>query len=449
MRPESEAFRTLLVCGQVFAIITLMYKKIGIVLILVSLFSVVGLSRAETEAQRRARLQAELAKVEAQIKEQEKLVHSLSGQRHSLERDIKLIDAQIRKSELAIKQRNYAIAKLQDEIKQLNSKLGNLDEKLEDGKDFLAVLLRKTYELDSYNLTELILAKNKINDVLQELNHLNDLKRSLKLRFKEITDTKENIEARKKKLEEKKAQERKLRELQALEKAKILKKKKEKAHILAITKGKESEYKKVLEYQRRTAADIRAALFSLRDTKGIKFGTAYKYAKEASAKTGVSPALILAILTQETNLGKNVGTGNWQLDMRPKDRPIFKKLMAELGFNPDKMPVSKKPWYGWGGAMGPAQFIPSTWVLYKDRIARVTGENPPNPWNPRTAFFATALLMKDNGADAGTRAAERLAALRYFAGWKNARKPAYAFYGDGVMEFRDKYQRQINILEGK
>ncbi len=414
-------------------------------------FLLLGLTAvsAETDAERRARLQAELAKIESQIKEQEKLVNSLSGQRRSLERDINLIDAKIRKSELAIKQRNYAIAKIQEEIKQLNKKLGNLDEKLSSGKEFLASLLRKTYELDNYNLVELVLAKNRINEVLLELNQINDLNRSLKLHFKEIANTKENIEARKKKLEEKKAEERRLRELQALEKEKIVKRKKEKANILAITKGKESEYKKVLEYQRRTAADIRAALFALRDTKGINFGTAYEYAKEASAKTGVSPALILAILTQETNLGKNVGTGNWRVDMRPKDRPIFEKLMAELGFDPDQMPVSKKPWYGWGGAMGPAQFIPSTWVLYKDRIAKVTGENPPNPWNPRTAFFATALLMKDNGADAGTRAAERLAALRYFAGWKNATNPAYAFYGDGVMEFRDKYQRQIDILEGR
>ena len=123
--------------------------------------------------------------------------------------------------------------------------------------------------------------------------------------------------------------------------------------------------------------------------------------------------------------------------------------MAELGLNPDDMPVSKKPWYGWGGAMGPAQFIPSTWILYKSRIAKVAGENPPNPWNPRTAFIATALLMKDNGADAGTRYSERLAALRYFAGWKNATNPAYAFYGDGVMSLTDKFQRQIDILEGK
>ena len=54
-----------------------------------------------------------------------------------------------------------------------------------------------------------------------------------------------------------------------------------------------------------------------------------------------------------------------------------------------------------------------------------------------------------NGADGGTREAERLAALRYFAGWANAKKAAYAFYGDDVMDFADEYQRNIDILEGR
>ena len=96
--------------------------------------------------------------------------------------------------------------------------------------------------------------------------------------------------------------------------------------------------------------------------------------------------------------------------------------------------------------MGPAQFIPSTWNLYRGRIAKASGQNPPNPWDPRTAFIASAILMMDNGADRGTRESERLAALRYFAGWGNAEKPAYAFYGDGVLELADKYQHQIDIL---
>jgi hypothetical protein len=56
--------------------------------------------------------------------------------------------------------------------------------------------------------------------------------------------------------------------------------------------------------------------------------------------------------------------------------------------------------------------------------------------------------MKDNGADAQTPAAERLAALRYLAGWKNASKSAYAFYGNDVMALAAKYQGQIDQVTG-
>jgi len=56
--------------------------------------------------------------------------------------------------------------------------------------------------------------------------------------------------------------------------------------------------------------------------------------------------------------------------------------------------------------------------------------------------------MADNGADGGTYATERLAALRYFAGWSNASKAAYAFYGDDVMDIATRLQKQIDVLEG-
>jgi membrane-bound lytic murein transglycosylase B len=118
---------------------------------------------------------------------------------------------------------------------------------------------------------------------------------------------------------------------------------------------------------------------------------------------------------------------------------------------------------GWGGAMGPSQFIPSTWAAYggivntgsgwvynqaSDAIRRINdGTGPANPWNNQDAFLATALLLRDNGAN-GTFAGDRLAALRYYAGWGGASNPANAFYGDQVMNRKAKFVGQIRVLEG-
>src|SRR5258708_20010024 len=103
--------------------------------------------------------------------------------------------------------------------------------------------------------------------------------------------------------------------------------------------------------------------------------------------------------------------------MAQRDWADFQTITSGLGLDPDLMPISARPCskaerdrlgpgvpcgYGWGGAMGPAQFIPSTWLLYQNRISSLTGTNPPNPWNPRDAFMAAALLLQDNAASRGT-----------------------------------------------
>ena len=251
-------------------------------------------------------------------------------------------------------------------------------------------------------------------------------------------------------LEEKQLDEVELRAIQELEKKKIEQRETEKKQILKVTKGQETLYQQVLKNQEKTAAQIRTELFTLRGSAAIPFGTALDYANVVSKQTGVRAAFILAVIAEESNLGANVGTGTWRVDMHnPRDTVPFLQITARLGLDPDKMPVSKKPWYGWGGAMGPAQFIPSTWVLYEEEIGRLTGHNPPSPWDPTDAFMAAGVLLRDGGAAKGTLAAERRSALCYFAGCRNANKASYAFYGDEVMELAAKYQRQIDILQGR
>jgi membrane-bound lytic murein transglycosylase B len=265
--------------------------------------------------------------------------------------------------------------------------------------------------------------------------------------FNAMTAQRTDLAARKQALQDQQQEEQDLLQIQVLQQRSLKDAEKQKKDLVTSAKGQESIYQKLITAKKQTAAQIETALFNLRDTTAVSFGDMYSYAKEASQKTGVRPAFILAILSEESNLGQNLGSGNWRIDMNPtRDQPIFQEICAALGLNPDSMPVSKKPWYGWGGAMGPAQFIPSTWKQYINRIASISGQNPPNPWNPHTATFAAAMLLADNGADQQTPKAERLAALRYLAGWKNATKSAYAFYGNEVMDLADKYQQQINIL---
>jgi membrane-bound lytic murein transglycosylase B len=416
-------------------------------LALVLAFLLPGAVLAETDVEQRAALQMQLDQLNIQIKSNQGQLEGLQKQRTSLERDVAIVDAKIKDAQLGIKARDLTIKQIKAGITEKERGIATLDSKVAHGQESVAQMLRETRMIDDLSFVEVALGGN-LKDLIQEIDDFGAVQRSLKTSFDEMAAARADLATRKSALQEQQGEEQELLEIQLLQQRSLKLAEKEKKDLVAAAKGQESVYSKIIASQKKSKAQIEAALFDLRDTtKSVTFGDMYAYAKEASAKTGVRAAVILGILAEESNLGQNVGTGNWKTDMHPtRDVPIFKEITAQLGLDADTMPVSKKAWYGWGGAMGPAQFIPSTWKLYVDRIAEMVGQNPPNPWDPRTATFATAILMKDNGAAAQTPAAERLAALRYLAGWKNATKSAYAFYGNEVMALANKFQQQIDIL---
>jgi peptidoglycan hydrolase CwlO-like protein len=437
---------------------------------------------ADDVANRRADLQATLQTIESQIAAQQQLLQEKQNERQSVERDMDILDAEIKTAQLSIQARNIAVQNIADDINGKVSAIGSLNSKLEREKESLAQLLRKTAESDDISMVELILSNEAISDFFDELDSYDSIKVALRNSFSEIDNTKNNTEAAKETLQTKKDDQTELLNLQLLQQQKIKDQEAEKQKIVDETKGQEAVYQKIITASEKTAAEIRTELFELRDTAAIPFGQAVEYADAASKATGVRPALILGVLKQESSLGEFLGTGSWKVDMHPtRDRPLYLAITSTLGLDPDRMPVSKKGGAStYGGAMGPAQFIPSTWACYggfintrtgdcansahkitmtdfwsgpwtyvasKDRLRTLShGSTPSNPWDPKDAIMAAAVLMADNGADAGTRSSERLAALRYFAGWTNASNPNYAFYGDGVMDNADDFQQQIDIL---
>jgi len=440
------------------------HLRIGffVVLLCVGAFALPHAVFAVTSVEERAALQMQLDQIEKDIANNQGTLSELQKARTSLESAIAILDNKIKTAQLQIKRSDLALSQIKENILDKQLSIREVDEKVARGEASLAVLLRRTREIDDLSLAELALAKN-LNDFFQDIDDFQAIQEGLGDSFREMAALRAELNNRKADLEDKQDEAQKVRTVQVLAKAAIQKDEAEKKSILSATKGQEKTYQQLIMDKQKQAAAIRAALFGLRDSVAIPFGVAYDYAKQASALTSVRPALILAILTQESDLGQNVGscyitnilTGAGKgkntgtpfssVMKAPRDTVPFQEILSALGGDWSTTPVSCPQGSGYGGAMGPSQFIPSTWMLYTSRLSQLTGEATPDPWNARTAIFATALLMGDNGADGGTRESERRAALKYFAG-SNWNKKANAFYGDSVMELVDDIQAEIDIL---
>ncbi|HEV7121675.1 MAG TPA: hypothetical protein VGN56_02495 [Candidatus Paceibacterota bacterium] len=431
-------------------------------------------------AARRAQLQAQLDQVEAQISQTQGTLTGLHGQHQSLQNDINILDAGIKKAQLQVQATQIQIQAISENITVHSSTINQLTGKLSDEQASLAQIVRQTHEIDDLSLVELVFSAQDVSGFFSDLDSFATLKQQLGQSSQQLTQTKNATQTEKTALEDQKTETEKLQAVQAAAKQSIVDQQNQKQKLLDQTKGQEATYQSIFNAQQQTATQIRAELFALAGGNGtISLPNAIALAKQAGAATGVRPALILGILKQETNIGQNLGNGNWQVDMSPtRDQPVFLVIMKTLGLDPNSVKVSKAQGGGWGGAMGPSQFIPSTWACYagyintttgscgkgtdgtyagpwaydasKDRLAKDAGhpDTPSNPYNNLDAFTATALLLADNGATAQTPDAERLAALRYYAGWGGATNPAYAFYGDGVMGFAAQFQSDIDTLSG-
>ncbi len=424
-----------------------------------------------SQSQSRAELERELADLEAQIKAISQNISTTQQQGTSLKKDITLLTQKIAESKLKIQKHLKAISQLNQNITEKNRTINALDAKAERERDSLGQIIRKTMYMEDYSLVDFGLQSKSLSSFFEDIDSFAVVNRALAQSFSDIRATKSDLEAVKGELLEAKDQETEKKLAQELEKKKVENNQKEKNTLLAMTKNQESEYKKVLAARQKEAATIRTRLFELRDTGSISFGQAYDLSVLASKGTGVRPALVLAILMQESSLGINVGacylkdsmTGDGisiksgeikKRTMNPsRDVPIFSSLLSRLGRPMEKTPVSC--WIamysggnpvGWGGAMGPSQFIPSTWKLFEDRIEHITGSSTADPWNPRDAITATALYLADLGAVEGNESSERNAACKYYSGRSCASGPG-ASYGNSVMRKIANIQADIDKLQ--
>lgn len=435
-------------------------------------FLAVGILVLPLHAETESELKDQLSALENEIKALQSSVDSARSKGTGLQTDIKLLEKKISESQLKIKSTQSTILKLSSNITEKDRALEELDAKLSREKESLAQIFRKKNYFSAYTLLDYSLQEKTLSGFFTDRDQYQTLEKSLDTSFQDIKVSKNKIADVKSELEDAKDEEVARKIIQEAEKKRVESNQKEKATLLTQTKGVEAQYKKVLVARQAEAAKIRAKIFALRDTGNISFGQAYDYALLASKATNVRPALILAILTQESSLGKNVGacyladfstgsgvgikTGDTkQRTMSPtRDVPVFREIVTNLGRDPLKTPIScwipmysKGSPYGWGGAMGPSQFIPSTWKLLANRIAKATDAPYADPWLPYHAITATAMYLSDLGAVSGNETSERTAACRYYSGSSCSKSSDGAAYGNQVMKRIYSIQADIDTLQ--
>ncbi len=375
-------------------------------------------------------------------------IGDLSKKGKSYNNEIALLKARITQAQSNIKAKNVQIGRLDDDISQKSHEVTQLSDKLDRERQSLAQLIRLTAEYDNVNLVEEMFSGDTLSNFFLDVDQFVSLQQALSNSTQTVKHIRKDTEDAKQALEEKKNQEIDARA--ELERAKTVheENKKTQQQLLSITKNQEAGYQKILADRKRKIAAIRDALFRLQDDTSIQFGQAYDYAVEAQKDLGIRPAFLLAIFSQETSFGKFVGgcvltddNGNGKKIssgaavsklMALRDIAPFKKITAALVKDPYSTPVSCPQSYGYGGAMGAAQFIPSTWIGFVSRVQPLVGSYP-NPWNPRHAFVTAAMYLTDLGAAKGTASAERNAACRYYSGAACGKRPGASAYGDSVL----------------
>ena len=183
----------------------------------------------------------------------------------------------------------------------------------------------------------------------------------------------------------------------------------------------QSDVQDQIQEKDATIADLQSKLDKLQSDLSSLLGVSLstddvkKAASEASDATGVRTSFILGELMQESGLGRYTGGCTYKnTRVQPAQATAFKQIMSSLGYDINSKKISCAGSVGYGGAMGIAQFMPTTWLGYKSYIAGATGHNPPDPWSVIDGVMGMAKKLANDGAT--SKKGEYAASMLYYCG---------------------------------
>jgi len=344
-------------------------------------------------------VEKEKRELESQIEDIERKERSAEWYSSKLNLDIRYLNYEIANLNLSLSELESEIEKREKAIKELNDALAHQ-------KDILSEALRQVYEYDITSYVEVLLGYGSLSEFGNKLTEMDKIQIELRAAMNEIQKAKEKMEKEKTAMEKDKKEKVEYKKVQEYS-----------IYSLAVRQDQQEYLLRQLAAAKtpleREMARIQAELIGLRDamsrirqylSQWVLSGQVTPEAIFAAVQNAAGiisgrprAALLLGILEIESDLGQNVGkirdlenAFSWSPTQLSVYLDICKKLCNAYGnpyCKPETLPLSRD------GAMGPAQFIPTSWRAFeKYVISKFPGEVP-NPWNLNHALVAMAAYV--------------------------------------------------------
>jgi peptidoglycan hydrolase CwlO-like protein len=359
----------------------------------------------------------------------------------TLSKEIDSLDKEIDSAQKSLDTTNQDIESIQAELSETRAYISTLEQTIRAQKALIREYVSSLYVQKDVSLFEVILSQDQLSDLLGSVQKTGVMQDSITESITLISAKEKEIVAEKKHLFDKEEELMALKQSQERQKNLLQQTQEDKETLLAQTKGQQSEYEALLKESFATKQNLLNSIRVLGGADGrpgaISLEEAYALAAANASRLGnrLRPEYLVGVMKIESGLGGNVGRsfykdslsgcaareGNTTKLNFTKEEQSFEKITSALGI-PLTQPVSGCPYpkyIGTGGAMGPAQIMPATWLGYEARLRELKGGAAVNPWNMEDAMLAMGMVLLGkvgNQSIAGNEELERRAALCYLGG---------------------------------
>ena len=357
--------------------------------------------------------QDQIDSTQSQYDKTAKKLQAALDKQASLQKELSQIGSSLSVTQQAIATAKIKIEQAANDIERKQAEIEFIEAKIAADRDLLGELLRQMYDGSIVPEFSVVLTEEDAVRALNNPDQLMTVGQRINGLLGDIHDSHDQADTERQNLEALKATHEQL----------LAEKTKQKNALVADQQSTQSD----LQDQQATVAELQKKLQKLRDDlssllgENVSTDDVKKAAGIASDATGVRKSFILAELTQESGMGHFTGGCTYKnTRVKVADATVFKQIMKELGYDINSHKISCAPkdkngnYKGYGGAMGIAQFMPTTWIGYKSYIAGATGHNPPDPWSVIDGVMGMAKKLANGGAT--SKKGEYNASMLYYCG---------------------------------